>query len=738
MDWVKVFKPHFYTINAFNLIAPFAANDWQLIRHWRREKPLAARLFAGLLYVVCQSTQLKGMVPVDLVADWLWGRGRRPANWHARLWRLCRWFVAFYNRSGVELLRLEPSPGRKDILYQADPRFLGKGLRNMVGRDGRLWLLRGVNTEVKMNRAVAALHRLRPDAKDEELKATLNSWRQDLRKLTTLGDLGRQKGLAMIYLPALLGDPTTCRRLRHPALPLATEHSRRYRVRQAQIKSFSDSGNVECRYLKPEVAYEAFAANGTRVGRGYRLEHWTRHFGYPDDPNKLFSVLGEAAESLELTPVGIDRADKLYSLEEMLQASPAVLETLHVRIYTPAGWQTRWCKLFDMPLLPETTAADAATVPAAPAQEQLSDRSALRALVLERGLRKTAADLGLSPPRLSRSLNGKPKGLSSQQIVTLREHVMGERPVGGPEIADRFLEAVATGTKAAWAMAYREIMSWRVIPVIRKPSGKIQPLIQQSKFYDCIPSIAATREWWERWPDADIALLLGPISGVLAIDIDNEPAMYAFLEYSGGLPDAPTQLSGSCGPETWYKQHYLFCYPSPLDTTTLMEPIVHGLEFKGNKGLLMLTPSGGKKPGSRYDWARGYGIWEKPLIPLPPKLLTALSEFRAGKQRPPAAPQLKLVESVAAKPIEGLSDRVCSGLRPATLAFLSGQVKVNRNKALFDAARDLRNRGVVQSIAQPLLVAGAEACNYIKTDGIDATLATIQSAYSGSSLRLAR
>jgi len=45
---------------------------------------------------------------------------------------------------------------------------------------------------------------------------------------------------------------------------------------------------------------------------------------------------------------------------------------------------------------------------------------------------------------------------------------------------------------------------------------------------------AKVREWWQRWPDANIGVLTGPESGIIVLDVDGEP----------GLRNPPPNLNG--------------------------------------------------------------------------------------------------------------------------------------------------------------------------------------------------
>ncbi len=69
-------------------------------------------------------------------------------------------------------------------------------------------------------------------------------------------------------------------------------------------------------------------------------------------------------------------------------------------------------------------------------------------------------------------------------------------------------QAVADLTSLAAALGYTR-RGWRVFPC--KPGGKT-PLTPHG-FQDATTDEATIRGWWEQWPDANIAIATGSVSG---------------------------------------------------------------------------------------------------------------------------------------------------------------------------------------------------------------------------------
>jgi hypothetical protein len=157
--------------------------------------------------------------------------------------------------------------------------------------------------------------------------------------------------------------------------------------------------------------------------------------------------------------------------------------------------------------------------------------------------------------------------------------------------------------------------TWRCVPV--GPDKK--PLIRGW------PTAATAdrevwREWLRRWPKAALALLTGPESGTLALDIDaptgGRPDGFAALaeleRRYGPLPPTATASSPSGG------EHRFFRWPAGVARIP-SRPLRPGVDVKGSSGLVTL-PCGRRTPGRR--WLAHPG--EIGLAELPRSWLTAL------------------------------------------------------------------------------------------------------------------
>ena len=107
------------------------------------------------------------------------------------------------------------------------------------------------------------------------------------------------------------------------------------------------------------------------------------------------------------------------------------------------------------------------------------------------------------------------------------------------------------------------------------------------------------RAWWSRWPDANIGIATGAVSGFFALDIDPRHGGPASLEAwereHGPLPRTLESETGGGG------SHKLFLHPGfPVKNRTNFAP---GIDVRGDGGYIDAPPSL-HCSGGRYRWMR--------------------------------------------------------------------------------------------------------------------------------------
>lgn len=135
---------------------------------------------------------------------------------------------------------------------------------------------------------------------------------------------------------------------------------------------------------------------------------------------------------------------------------------------------------------------------------------------------------------------------------------------------------------------------WPVFPC--RPKTKV-PFTPRG-FLDATTDPEAIKFWWQRWPDANIGLCTGPISGLAAIDIDTEKGgdvSFAALEAQHGpAPATRTSRTGSGG------RHLLYRMPAGGFKCTASK-LGKGIDTRGEGGYIVAPPSIHPN-GNTYRW----------------------------------------------------------------------------------------------------------------------------------------
>lgn len=289
---------------------------------------------------------------------------------------------------------------------------------------------------------------------------------------------------------------------------------------------------------------------------------------------------------------------------------------------------------------------------------------------------------------------------------------------------------VATNSPLEEALAYDEL---GLIVIPQRPGDK-RPLVPWHEYKQATSSLGerGIRSFWEhQFPDAGVMAVLGPPSGIVAVDVDGEQAHRAFLDRMGELPHTATVKTGNPDP---FRKHLLFRLPADLKTTAGITPWDPGLEFRGLGGLIILPPSI-HPSGNEYRWLDGLSIWEAGLADLPEQICR---EFRQRSEsrpvsndslRPPMSEGRAVSDGIKLTIRERLNISRIPFITRATRQFLLAMYAAGPqwNQRLFNAACDLNRCGWTQSRATQLLIKGAQPWDQQQL--INA-LATIDSAYS--------
>jgi DNA-binding transcriptional ArsR family regulator len=157
----------------------------------------------------------------------------------------------------------------------------------------------------------------------------------------------------------------------------------------------------------------------------------------------------------------------------------------------------------------------------------------------------------------------------------------------------------------AAALAYAEA-GLPVFPL--KPGTKAPATGDGLKSATCNP--ATVRAWWERWPNANVAIRTGEPAGLVVLDVDTQhggAGTLGKLEREHGLlPVTAKTLTGGGG------SHYLFRHPGE-ELRNSAGKLGPGLDVRGDGGYIVAPPSVHEN-GRVYKWLRALerGIADPP------------------------------------------------------------------------------------------------------------------------------
>jgi hypothetical protein len=129
--------------------------------------------------------------------------------------------------------------------------------------------------------------------------------------------------------------------------------------------------------------------------------------------------------------------------------------------------------------------------------------------------------------------------------------------------------------------------------------------------------IAATEheveEWWRRWPDANVGIVTGCVSGIVVLDVDPRSggglALGELQERWGAVPATLEVRTGGGGRHLWFS----------CDEKLPSAVLAPGLELKAERSVITSPPSV-HATGQRYLWVPGRGPGEMTPARVPARL----------------------------------------------------------------------------------------------------------------------
>jgi len=148
-----------------------------------------------------------------------------------------------------------------------------------------------------------------------------------------------------------------------------------------------------------------------------------------------------------------------------------------------------------------------------------------------------------------------------------------------------------------------------VIPI--EPRGK-RPLVAWLEFQDRQPTAAEVAGWFGRWPEANVGIVTGIVSGLVVLDVDarhgGAQSLSALETEHGPLPWTIAVATGGGG------RHCYFSHPGGVVHNKV--GLAPGIDLRGDGGGVVAPPSL-HPSGRRYTWEPGCAPAQARLAPLP-------------------------------------------------------------------------------------------------------------------------
>lgn len=192
--------------------------------------------------------------------------------------------------------------------------------------------------------------------------------------------------------------------------------------------------------------------------------------------------------------------------------------------------------------------------------------------------------------------------------------------------------------------------------VVLRPRDKF-PLIRWEPYQYRAADPAEVQRWFDRWPDANVGIVTGQVSGLVVLDVDprhgGEDSVAGWARADRILPDTIEAATGGGGRHLYFRAPAIF-----LRNRVGLAP---GLDLRANGGLVVAPPSV-HPSGGRYTWRPGSAPADRAPAALPDWLcrMASGSGARAGHS---LDHWRKLV-----------SEGVPEGTRNNTLASLAGHL----------------------------------------------------------------
>lgn len=132
---------------------------------------------------------------------------------------------------------------------------------------------------------------------------------------------------------------------------------------------------------------------------------------------------------------------------------------------------------------------------------------------------------------------------------------------------------------------------------------------------------SAVRDWWKRWPGANVGVAPGACSGFVFIDVDTKAGQDLLIEYACGKTEPTIAYTTGKGFRLMYAIPEGL--PHPPQTHSVQLDGTEAVRFQADGGQCVMPPSL-HPSGRRYEWVAGRGLADGALAPMPEWLVAEM------------------------------------------------------------------------------------------------------------------
>jgi len=150
---------------------------------------------------------------------------------------------------------------------------------------------------------------------------------------------------------------------------------------------------------------------------------------------------------------------------------------------------------------------------------------------------------------------------------------------------------------------------WSVIPMRAREK---RPMIKWQEYQQHCATLEEINYWYQRWPEANVGIVTGSVSGIVVIDIDpkhgGDDSLASWEKKHGPLPRTVEVITGGGG------RHLYFKHPGGVVHNRV--GIVAGIDLRGDGGCAVVPPSI-HPSGKPYTWRAGHELDKMAVAELP-------------------------------------------------------------------------------------------------------------------------